>query len=363
MEQGAEAPFLFIIPSFRYNEGNERNYHMTYPKVELHCHMDGAIPYRLFVKYCREDGLVPDEMSDEQWIESHVMKATMTLSECMGEFALLTGILQNKKRLEELCFELLKDMYESGTKLVELRFSPQSHINANLSMDDAVQAVLRGRKKALEVCPDLVCGILLCMMNFGLNLGTLENNKATIELAHKYKDEGVVGIDLAGDETATPIESYAPMFEYARQLGLNYTIHAGESGPASNVMFAIMQKGGRIGHGIHAIEDENVVKALVESNFVIEVSVTSNFFSRCVNSIEEHPIRKLWDKGVMININTDDPALMGITLQSEYDLIAKHFGFTEREFIYSNLCSARASFCEGREKVIAELLKALKECK
>ena len=335
---------------------------MTYPKVELHCHMDGAIPYRLFVKYCREDGLVPEGVSDEQWIKDHVMTETMSLSDCMGEFALLTGILQSADRLEELAFELLKDMYESGTKLVELRFSPQSHLNENLSMDEAVQAALRGRKRALEVYPDLVCGFLLCMMNFGLNLGTLENNKATIELAAKYKDQGVVGIDLAGDETATPIESYAPMFEYARQLGVNYTIHAGESGPASNVMFAISQKGGRIGHGIHSIEDEDVVNELIRNNFLIEVSVTSNFFSRCVPSIAEHPIRKLWDKGVMININTDDPELMGIDLKHEYDVIAKNFGFTEREFILSNLYSARASFCEGREKIISELTKALKEC-
>ena len=335
---------------------------MTYPRVELHCHMDGAIPYRLFVKYCREDGLVPEGMSDEQWIDEHVMKSTMSLSDCMGEFALLTGILQRAERLEELSFELLKDMYESGTRLIELRFSPQSHLNPNLSMDEAVQAVLRGRKRALEVYPDMVCGFLLCMMNFGLNLGTLENNKATIDLAAKYKNDGVVGIDLAGDETATPIESYAPMFEYARELGLNYTIHAGESGPASNVMFAIMQKGGRIGHGIHSIEDENVVNELIRNNFVIEVSVTSNFFSRCVNSIEEHPIRKLWDKGVMININTDDPGLMGITIQSEYDLIAKTFGFSEREFILSNLYSARGSFCKGKERIIAELTEALKNC-
>ena len=335
---------------------------MTYPKVELHCHMDGAIPYRLFVKYCREDGLVPEGVSDEQWIEDHVMNSTMSLSDCMGEFALLTGILQCKERLEELSFELLKDMYESGTKLVELRFSPQSHLNENLSMEEAVEAVLRGRKRALEVYPDLVCGFLLCMMNLGLNLGTMENNLKTVELAARYKDQGVVGIDLAGDETATPIESYAPMFDHARKLGVNYTIHAGESGGPSNVMFAIMQKGGRIGHGIHAIEDENVVNELIRNNFVIEVSVTSNYFSRCVPSVEEHPIRKLWDKGVMININTDDPGLMGITLQSEYDLIAKTFGFTEREFILSNLYSARSSFCEGREKIIAELTEALKNC-
>ncbi len=335
---------------------------MTYPKVELHCHMDGAIPYRLFVKYCREDGMVPQDMSDEDWIRKHVMTETMTLSECMGEFAILTGILQSEERLEELTYELLKDMYAYGTRLAELRFSPQSHQNDHMTMDQAVQAVLRGRKKAMAELPDMVSGILLCMMNLGLNLGTMENNKYTVELAAKYKNDGVVGIDLAGDETATPIESYAPLFQYAKDLGVNYTIHAGEAGPASNVAFAISQGGKRIGHGIHSIEDEKVVQRLVDNNVLLEVSVTSNYFSRCVDSIDSHPIRKLWDKGVMININTDDPGLMGIDLQHEYDLIQKHFGFTEKEFILSNLYSARNSFCPDRGKIIESLTKAFREC-
>ena len=335
---------------------------MNYHKVELHCHLDGAFPDRLFVRYCREDGLIPEGMSDEEWLTQHIMNDTMTLSECMGLFGILTGLLQNAARLEELTCEVLKDMYEAGTKLAELRFSPQSHVNPGLSMEEAVEAVLRGREKALDVHPDMVCGILLCMMNLGQNLGTVVNNTRTVELAAKYRDRGVVGIDLAGDETATPIEDYAEQFALARRLGVRYTIHAGEAGPASNVAFAIAQNGGRIGHGIHAIEDDEVVKDLVRNNVLCEVSVTSNYYSRCVPSIEEHPIRKLWDRGVMININTDDPGLMGITLDHEYKLIAEHFGFTEEEFILSNLYAARASFCTGKEMIIAELTQALHNC-
>ncbi|MBQ1319027.1 MAG: adenosine deaminase [Solobacterium sp.] len=335
---------------------------MEYPKVELHCHLDGAFPDRLFVRYCREDGLVPAGVSDEVWLADHVMNDTMTLSECMGLFGLLTGLLQTGKRLEELTYEVLMDMYEAGTRLAELRFSPQSHINPELSMEDAVKAVLRGRQRALETHPDMVCGILLCMMNLGQNLGTVLNNTKTVELAAAYKDQGVVGIDLAGDEIATPIESYAEQFALARKLGVRYTIHAGEAGPASNVSFAISQNGGRIGHGIHAVEDDAVVDALVQNNILCEVSVTSNVYSRCVPSITEHPIRRMWDKGVMININTDDPGLMGIDLKHEYDVIAGMFGFTERDFILSNLYAARASFCEGKEDIIAALTKALHEC-
>ena len=244
---------------------------MNYPKVELHCHMDGAIPARLFAKYCREDGLIPEGMSDEQWVKSHVMSDTMTLGECMGLFGILTGILNTKERLEETAFELLKDMYESGIKLVELRFSPQSHLSDTLSMEDSIEAVLRGRQRVLKLYPDMVCGFLICMMNLSLNLGTVKNNFRTVELAAKYKGQGVVGIDLAGNETGTPIENYEPQFELARKLGVKYTIHAGESGPASNVKFAIDQQAPRIGHGIHSIYDDKVVDELVDKGFNEEV--------------------------------------------------------------------------------------------
>ena len=335
---------------------------MNYPKVELHCHMDGAIPARLFAKYCREDGLIPEGVSDQEWVDSHVMSETMSLTECMGLFGILTGILNSRERLEETAFETLKDMYESGSRLVELRYAPQLHVSETMTMEDTIEAVLKGRERLLKLYPDMVCGFIICMMNLGLNLGSLENNIKTIELAAKYKGKGIVGTDLAGDEIATPIQDYEPQFSLARELGVKYTIHAGESGPASNVKFAIDQGGNRIGHGIHSISDEKVVDELVDKGIVLEVSLTSNYYSRCVNSIEEHPIRKLWDKGVMININTDDPFLMGITLDSEYEKIRKYFGFSERELILSNLYSARASFCEGKEKIIAELTEALKQC-
>ena len=335
---------------------------MNYPKVELHCHMDGAIPARLFAKYCREDGLIPEGISDEQWVKNHVMSDTMTLGECMGLFGILTGILNTKERLEETAFELLKDMYESGIKLVELRFSPQSHLSDTLSMEDSIEAVLRGRQKVLKLYPDMVCGFLICMMNLSLNLGTVKNNFRTVELAAKYKGQGVVGIDLAGNETGTPIENYEPQFELARKLGVKYTIHAGESGPASNVKFAIDQQAPRIGHGIHSIYDDKVVDELVDKGVLLEISVTSNYYARCVDSIAEHPIRKLWDRGVMVSINTDDPFLMDISLDSEYEVIKKNFGFTDRELILSNLYAARASFCEGKEKIIQELVTALKQC-
>ena len=328
---------------------------MNYPRVQLHCHLDGAIPERLFVKYSREGGYVPEGVSDEEWIRQNVMTESMTLSEGLEKFVLLTAILQTKEHLTEVTETILDDYYEEGSRLVELRFAPQSHTEKEMDMEDAILAVLEGRKRAMEKHPDLVCGILVCIMNYGQEWGCLENNIRTVELAAKYKDQGVVGIDLAGDEMATPIESYAPQFEMAKQLGVNFTIHAGESGPASNVAFALSIGAKRIGHGIHSIQDERVVKEIIEKGVTLEVSPTSNVLSRCVPSYKEHPIRTFFDRGVRVNVNTDDPSLFGIRLEEEYQKLRETFHFTEKELALMNLYGAEASFCEGKEKIIEEL--------
>ncbi len=334
---------------------------MKYPLVQLHCHLDGAIPYDLFCRYCREMGYVGDDVSDEEWINQNIMTESMSLAEGLQKFILLTAILQTPEHLEEVTEKLLDDLYEEGNRLVELRFAPQSHTSGGMTMEDAVKAVLNGRGKAMEKHPDMVSGIILCMMNYGQDWGKRENNIETVKLAGKYLNRGVVGIDLAGDETATPIEEYAPEFEMAREMGIPFTIHAGESGPASNVQFAIDMGATRIGHGVHAIYDDEVVRQLVEKGITLEVSITSNIMSRSFNSYAEHPVRKLYDRGVRINLNTDDQELFDITIKDEYEKAANYYYFTENDIIRMNLYGAEASFCPDKDKVVSELKSILGE--
>ncbi len=334
---------------------------MKYPLVQLHCHLDGAIPYDLFCRYCREMGYVSDDVSDEEWIHQNIMTESMSLAEGLQKFILLTAILQTPEHLEEVTEKLLDDLYEEGNRLVELRFAPQSHTAGGMSMEDAVKAVLNGRGRAMEKHPDMVSGIILCMMNYGQDWGNRENNVETVKLAAKYLSRGVVGIDLAGDEMATPIAEYAPEFELARELGVPFTIHAGESGPASNVQFAIDMGATRIGHGVHAIYDDEVVRHLVEKGITLEVSITSNIMSRSFNSYAEHPVRKLYDRGVRINLNTDDQERCDSTIRGEHEKAVNYYFFTENDIIRMNLFGAEASFCPDRDKVVNQLKEILGE--
>lgn len=318
-----------------------------YPLVELHCHLDGAIPSNLFLKYCKEANLV--DTDDETWLKNHIMTEAMSLPEALAQFALLTSLLQTKEHLSETTLGLINQKYDEGVRILEIRFAPQLH--NSLTMDEAVEAVIDGLNKGKEAHPDMVCGILLCMMNND----EMELNMETVRLCAKYKGQGVVGLDLAGNEGYNKKEAFDPHFALAHELGVKITMHAGESQDSSFVRYAVEHGALRVGHGIHAYGDDEVLQMVKDHNLIFEVSPTSNVLSKCVPSIEEHPIKKLYDMGILINVNTDDPGLMGITLNSEYDLLKEKFGFTDSDFIKMNLVSAKASFCEGKEEIIKEL--------
>ena len=152
-----------------------------------------------------------------------------------------------------------------------------------------------------------------------------------VEFAASRVDDGVVSFGLGGNESTGPVEWFYDHFQYARQHGLRLTCHAGElEGPAS--IWAALEAGAeRIGHGFRAIEDRLLVAHLREHHIPLEISVTSNVLTRTVASLHEHPVRQLYDAGVPLVINTDDPALFGVTLLDEYAQLASHFAFSKPE--------------------------------
>lgn len=320
-------------------------------KVELHCHLDGAIPPQTFLKLSKKANIV--DCSDEEWLKKHIMTDNMSLEDALKQFDLLTSLLQSKENLTETCEALIDMKYDEGVRLLEIRFAPLLH--TQMTMEDAVLAVLDGLNKGLEKHPDMVCGIILCMMN----IKEMDLNDKTIDLAYKYKDKGVVGIDLAGNEGFITRSEFDPLLEKAHNLGLNITIHAGESQGPEYVEHALNHYAQRIGHGIHAIYDEKVLQHVIDSKVVLEVSVTSNVLANCVDSLESHPIKQMYDKGVLVNINTDDPCLMGIDIDHEYDILRNKFGFTEKDLMITNLNGAKASFCKDKDKIIKQIEEEL----
>ena len=155
--------------------------------------------------------------------------------------------------------------------------------------------------------------------------------KPVFDLAAERIGDGVVAIGLGGFEAGGPARWYAELFKEARDRGLRLVCHAGETTDASSVWEALEIGAERIGHGIRAIDDPELMTHLKEKNIPLEVSITSNVRTGAVGSLRDHPVRRLYDAGVPIILNTDDPALFGCTLLGEYELARREFGFTEEE--------------------------------
>jgi adenosine deaminase/aminodeoxyfutalosine deaminase len=159
----------------------------------------------------------------------------------------------------------------------------------------------------------------------------VERAREVAELAAERVDRGVAAFGIGGSEERGPAEWFTEVFAFARSAGLRLTAHAGETGGPESVWAALRLGAERIGHGIAAARDPELMRCLRERDIPLEICITSNLATGVVKRLEDHPIRRLYDAGVPIVLNTDDPAMFGCTLVGEYRLAASPFGFSEAE--------------------------------
>ena len=317
------------------------------PKAEIHCHLEGAIRTQTIIDVAMEYDLQLPAYNVRE-LDKHVKvyDQMQSLEAVLAAFAIFQNSITSPEVVERIAWELFEDAARQNIKLFEVRFSPDWAFHGhNLDWDACLDGLLRARERA-EQAFDIAIGYIVITSR---SMGP-ESCVKTVDWAIRHKEQ-LPAIDLADSERSFPLREFLRPVRKAKDAGLRVTIHTGEDTPASFVKEAIeLASPDRIGHGIHAIEDMQVVELLKERNVTLEVNPGSNYLTHSVATLEEHPLKKLFDLGVKVTINSDDPEVLETNLNNEYRIAHEILGMSLEDIATCNRYACEASFIPGAAK-------------
>jgi adenosine deaminase len=312
------------------------------PKVELHLHLEGAITPRTLLELAERNG-VEIPARDEQGVAQ--LFDYRNFHEFLTVFMALARALVHRRDFEQVAYELGAYLAEQQVRYAEVMVSPGLYIKRGMSLDDIVMGAADGFARAQSDYGVRAALAFDYGRQFGVELGW-----QVLETAVRNMPQGVVAWSIGGDELHPP-EPFAEIFAAARSAGLRVMAHAGEVVGPPSVWGAVDALGcERLGHGIRSIDDPALIAHLRERRVVLDVCPTSNVRTGAAPSLEAHPLRRLFDAGVRISINSDDPVFFSTTMCDELRLAAGAFGFTAGELAAVMLDSVEATFLPGEEK-------------
>jgi adenosine deaminase len=300
------------------------------PKVDLHLHLDGGLRVKTIYELAKEQNYkLPTDDIEKLKEYVQVPRDCRSLADFLKAFETFYPILMNPSAMERVAYEVSEDCFRDNVKYCEIRFAPILQAKGKYSMEEILQGVLKGLARAHYEFGIINPLILCCYRS-----ESPESSIETVNLALKYRDRGIVGIDLAGDEEHFPAEIHKEAFKIAYENKLQITVHAGEAGSAKNIEEAIkVLKANRIGHGIHIVDDKELYEYAIETQIPFEMCLTSNVQTTVAKDYETHPFLKCFRDGLKVTINTDDPGVSNITLTDEYYLLKKYYNFGWKEII------------------------------
>lgn len=299
----------------------ERTWFERLPKVELHLHLEGAIPlgalWELIGKY-GGDPTAPDEEALSARFAyrdfPHFIEVWVWKNQFLREYEDFTFIAE----------AVAENLASQKIRYAEIFFSPGDFRRFGLEPQRLTEAIRRGLDRVAGVRVALVPDLI---RDFGP-----ETAAAVLEAIHEVKDLGVIGVGIGGSEQIVGPEVFQAVYERARELGFRTTAHAGEACGPESIWGAIRTlRVDRIGHGTRAREDEALVDYLARYLIPIELCPTSNVRTGVVGSIGEHPARLYFERGIPVSINTDDPLMFGNSLAEEFLSLQRELGFTREE--------------------------------
>jgi adenosine deaminase len=317
------------------------------PKIEIHCHLEGAIRTQTIIDVAREYNLkLPAYEVNELDKHVKVYDQLRDLEAVLEAFAIFQNSITSPKIVERIAWELFEDSAKQNIKLFEVRFSPDWAFHGhNLDWDECLEGLLRVKERA-EKEFDMAIGYI-AITSRSMGPGSCIK---TVDWAIRHKDV-ILGIDLADSERDFPLSEFIRPIMKAKEAGLKVTTHTGEDTHPSFIKETIeLANPDRIGHGIHAIEDMQVVELIKVRGITLEVNPWSNYLTNSVRTIEEHPMKKLFDLGVKVTINSDDPEVLETNLNNEYCIAHEVLGMSMDDIAVCNRYAYEASFIPEQEK-------------
>ena len=294
------------------------------PKAELHCHLDGSVRPETLIELGREYGAAMPTEDAEALRRYMRVDDARHLEDYLARFDITLSVMQHGEALERITYELLEDAAADGVRYIEVRYAPVLNARAGLTMPDAIEATLRGMARA-ELQHGVIGRVIVCAIR---NMAPSMAMEAA-ELAVAFRHRGVVGFDLAGGELGNPASMHRAAFQHALEHDLACTCHAGEGDGSGSVRQAIHLCGAhRIGHGTHLIDDPSLTQFVNDRRIAVEICLTSNVQTRAVARYEDHPLRRFFDMGLNVSLNTDNRLMSGVTLTDEYVVAHEKLGFS-----------------------------------
>jgi adenosine deaminase len=294
------------------------------PKTELHLHLDGSLRVDTALQLARSRGVEAPRDWAGMYGALVAPERTQDQAELLRAFDLPIALMQDAEALERIAAELVEAKAADNVRYVEIRWGPLLHTARGLSLGDGMAAVCRGANRA-----GARTGTAVRLICTALRSHDPKENVLLAETAARFRDQGLLGWDLAGPEAAYPDPlDHARAYEAARAGGLRLTIHAGEWGGAAQVRRALAVEPERIAHGSLAIEDPDLCRELAARGITLDLCPTSNVQAGIVASVAAHPLAALHRAGVPVTLSTDDTTVADITLSEEYRRAVEENGLT-----------------------------------
>ncbi|MFF4243604.1 adenosine deaminase [Streptomyces sp. NPDC001822] len=319
--------------------------------INLHSHLEGRVRPATAAEIAARCGL-PEP--PQGWEKAIRLNGPADLTAYLARVSSTYPFFGSGDALARITREAVEDAAADGQDYLELRFGPASHTRDGFGLDDVIAAALDGLHDGIRAT-----GMPADLVVATLRLHSPELNEEVARAAVRRAGDGVVGLDLAGDELIHPdIAPHAAAFAIARAGGLGVTCHAAEAGPGSAAQDAARLLGAtRIGHGAHIVDDPAVTRWVAEQGLVVEICPTSNWYTGAISAVGRHPARRFIDAGIPLVLGDDNPEQTGSPLSAEAELLTGPLRFTTHERAALDATSLAAAFMDDsvRRDLLARL--------